>query len=276
MGNTIQCPTHGECEETFVCSHLVGKTAGLGFNRNEPSEDDPFPNAWCDDCELIRAAHHGWNEESEKLTTIQLLCSGCYEQARMRNTRTSTTLEDLATFRWKCGSCEEWHTGACLDFSYPSPYYWHGSAEDVNAEQLLDSGELPKTFLDEDFCAIDGRDFFVRGSIHLPIFGTAETFRWGVWGSLSHESFETLLRMIEDPKRVDLEPMFSWLSSQIDGYPDTLNLKMYLHVQELGLRPIFELEATEHPLSREHHRGISAERVKEIMLSRLPKQELDD
>ena len=272
MANKIQCETHGECEETFVCNHLVGETAGLGFNRNEPSEENSFPDAWCDDCELIRAAHNGWNEESEKLATILLLCSGCYERARIRNTRATVTLDDLANLRWKCFSCEEWHTGPCLDFSFDSPSYWQTDHQEASNRDSLLSGsgkEHAKTFLDEDYCAIDDRDFFVRGIIHLPIIGCAETFRWGVWGSLSRENFETLLRLAEDPKRVELPPMFSWLSNQIDGYPDTLNLKMYAHLQQPGWRPNFELERTDHPLAQEYHHGITAERVKEIMMSRI-------
>ena len=230
----------------------------------------------CDNCELIREAHGGWNEESEKLVKISLLCSGCYERARIRNTRPSVTLEDLNDLRWKCGSCEEWHTGRCLDFGYDAPDYWLEEHEKASHR----AGLLPswgkkrsKTFLDEDFCAIEGRDFFVRGLIHLPIIGAGETFRWGVWGSLSRENFETLLKMNDDPKRTELPPMFAWLSTQIPEYPDALNLKMYAHIQEPGLRPLFRLEPTDHPLSQEYHRGITPERVKEIMMGRLRENE---
>jgi hypothetical protein len=77
-------------------THLLGETAGLGFNRDDPTDDNPFPDAWCDNCELIRASHNGWNDESQKLAKISLLCSGCYERALIRNTRTSVTLDDLA------------------------------------------------------------------------------------------------------------------------------------------------------------------------------------
>lgn len=275
MANKILCKTHGECEETFVCSHLVDEAAGLGFNRDEPTKENPFPDAWCDDCELIFAAHDGWTDESSKLTKIVMLCSGCYERARIRNTHTNVTLDGLADLRWKCGSCEEWHTGPCLDFSYGAPVYWSNEYEeaDTGHDSILPGDERPKTFLDEDFCAIEDRDFFIRGLIHLPIIGTAETFRWGVWGSLSRENFENLLNVIDDPKRVELPALFSWLSNQIDGYPDTINLKMYAHIQEPGQRPNFELELTDHPLSREYHNGITAERVKEIMMSRLEGEE---
>jgi len=272
MPDKMQCATHGESWQTFVCTHLSGKSAGLGFNRNDPTEDKPFPDACCDDCELIRKAHDGWNEESEKLTKIVLLCSGCYERTRIRNTRPTVTLDDLKGLRWKCGSCEEWHTGPCLDFGYDEPYYWSKENEKASrrARLMPDWGKKhPKTFLDENFCAIEDHDFFVRGLIHLPIFGSAETFCWGVWGSLSRDSFERLLRMNDDPKRTELPPMFSWLSNQIPEYPNTLNLKMYAHIQEPGQRPHFELQPTNHPLAQQYHHGITPARVKELMLGRL-------
>lgn len=272
MSDMIQCNTHGESLQTFVCTHLLGGGVGLGFNRNEPDEENPFPDAWCDNCEIIRAAHDGWDEESEKLAEISLLCSGCYERARIRNTRPSVTLDDLANLQWQCGSCDEWHTGPCLDFGYDSPHYWLEEHEKINtrARLLPDWGrKRKKTFLDEDYCAIDDENFFVRGLIHLPIIGSAGSLCWGVWGSLSRDNFEKLKETNEDPKRVDLPPMFSWLSNQIPEYPDTLSLKMYARQQEPGQRPIFELELTDHPLSQEYHHGITPERVKEIMLGRL-------
>jgi hypothetical protein len=271
--DTIQCDTHGESEKAYVCTHLVGETAGLGFNRNEPDSENPFPDAWCDNCEIIRAAHAGWNQESEKLTKIVLLCSGCYERARIRNTRPSVTLEDLSRLRWKCSSCDEWHTGPCLDFSFSEPDYWNrGHAKESRWTNLIprEIKKPSKTFLDLDFCSINDESFFVRGLIHLPIVGTAETFRWGIWGSLSRQNFETLLEAEDDPNRVGLPPMFSWLSNEISEYPDTLSLKMHAHIQAPKLRPHFELELSDHPLSQEYHHGISPERVKEIMLRRLP------
>jgi hypothetical protein len=106
----------------------------------------------------------------------------------------------------------------------------------------------------------------VSGVIYLPIIGTDETFRWGVWGSLSKDNFEKLLEMDQDPKRSELQPMFSWLSTKIADYPDTLSLKMHTHVQPLPDRPRFELEPSDHPLSQEYHHGIRPERVREIML----------
>jgi hypothetical protein len=263
MAKEVQCETHGTGWETFVCVHLANDAVGIGFNREDSSDDIQFPDAWCDDCELIRAAHGGWNEESEKLVETSLLCSGCYERARIRNTRASITLDDLAELRWKCSSCDEWHYGPCLDFSYAAPYYWR-----TEYEKASRPGQSPNTFLNDDYCQIDDQ-FFVRGLIELPIIGTAKTFCWGVWGSLSRANFEAVIKSGDSPESTEWQPMFSWLCSQIPEYADTLSLKMYARMQGVGKRPKFEMERTEHVLSREYHEGIRPERVREIMLGRL-------
>lgn len=269
MDELVKCDIHGEGEKAYVCSHLADDGVGLGFNAVETSDEDPDPCAWCDECEIIREAHDGWNEESEKLVTIRLLCSGCYEETRIRNTRTELTLDDLAGLRWKCHSCEEWHTGPSLDFGYDAPIYWNYDQHKSAGLESLELDELPEWFLNEDLCIVEGH-FFVRGVIHLPIIGTAETFCWGVWGSLSKQNFEKLLETWNEPEQVELPSMFSWLSNKIEEYEeDTMNLKMQAHPSEPGLRPWFELELTDHPLSREYHHGITAERVKEIMMKQL-------
>lgn len=277
MPDTLQCDIHGETAKTYVCVHLTGETSGVGFNRDDPSEENPHPDAWCDVCEVIRAGHGGWEHVPEERCKIVLLCSECYERARIRNTRPSVTFEDIAKLRWKCGGCDQWHVGACLDFGFSEPYYWSDTFDKGRRWSDDPPGSPPKlnnTFLDPDYCSIKGEHFFVRGVIHLPILGAAESFCWGVWGSLSRENFEKLISMDGDPKQVELPPMFSWLSSRISDYPDTLNLKMYAHIQEKGFRPHFRLERSDHPLALEYHHGIGPERVKEIMLRRLPAVEL--
>jgi hypothetical protein len=158
-----------------------------------------------------------------------------------------------------------------LALGYDAPFPWSGEHAKSNlVGRLLPawSKKRSKTFLDEDYCAIDDEDFFVRGVIQLPIIGTAENFNWGVWGSLSRDNFHKLREMDDNPEKVELPNMFSWLSSRISDYPDTLSLKMYAHIQGLGDRPKFELQYTDHPLSQDYHHGITPERVKELTMNR--------
>ncbi len=266
MADTVHCGIHGDTAETFACTHLMGEATGLGFNREAPTGDNPFPDAWCDNCELIRAAHGTWDDTPDDLVTIRLLCSGCCERARIRNERPTTTLANLAHLRWKCSSCDEWHEGPCLDFGYSEPHYWR---------RELEASSKSGTFLTDDYCAIRGEHYFVRGLLHLPIIGTGESFRWGVWGSLSRENFEKL-RTMSDDDAAELPPMFSWLSTQLPDYPDTLSLKMYAYPQFHNQRPHFRLEETDHPLTQEYHHGTTPERVRELMRRLLPEVDFDD
>jgi hypothetical protein len=272
MPDTIQCATHGESARAYVCIHLVGETFALGFNRDTPTAAKPYPDAWCDNCELVRAAHGGWNEASENLTKISLLCSGCYERACIRNMIPPVTLADLAGFRWKCGTCDEWHKGPLLDLGYNSPYYWREdyAAAGIQSEISPSTHRVwPESFLTEDYCVVHNEHFFVRGLINLPVVGTNQSFRWGVWGSLSRQNFELQWMKEKNLDRLKLPAMFSWLSTQISDYPETLSLKMYLRTQEVGVRPNFELELTDHPISQEYHKGITPERVRSIMMNAL-------
>lgn len=275
MPDLIQCEAHGETPLTYLCSHLVEESYGLGFNREDPSEDDNSPEAWCDNCEIIRVAHNGWSKDAEKLIEIKAVCTGCYERARIRNTRPSVTLDDLAKLRWKCGTCEEWHLGPCLDFGEDTPSYWEQSWDQRSRWTSLPSGDLDdsiETFLDSDYCSIRNESYFVRGVIHLPIIGTADSFRWGVWGSLSRKNFEALIRADEVGGRPESTEMFSWLSTKLPEYPDTLSLKMFAVIQEPGIRPHFRLERADHPLAKEYHEGISPQRVRQLMFRLLPPQ----
>jgi hypothetical protein len=46
--------------------------------------------------------------------------------------------------------------------------------------------------------------------------------------------------------------------------PSTLNLKTNVHTQPVGLRPLVELEPTDHPLAVEQRDGITVARVQEF------------
>jgi hypothetical protein len=60
-------------------------------------------------------------------------------------------------------------------------------------------------------------------------------------------------------------PMFGWLMAALPTYePSTLSLKTMVHTRPLGLRPLVELEPTDHPLAVEQREGITLARVQQI------------
>jgi hypothetical protein len=154
-----------------------------------------------------------------------------------------------------CSCCGETH-------NYPPAYYADRPAQfwDVPA-----SKRETDVFLTSDSCVIADRFFFITGCIDIPIIGTAETFTWGVWVSLKEENFFLWQDSYETPKRSHIGPFFGWLSTHIAVYPDTVNLKTMVHLQDDGIRPQVELEDTDHPLAREQHDGITLDRLREII-----------
>ena len=53
--------------------------------------------------------------------------------------------------------------------------------------------------------------------------------------------------------------------SSIPCYPETLQLKTMVRTRRVGLRPLVELEPTDHPLAVEQRFGITWRRVQEIV-----------
>ena len=118
--------------------------------------------------------------------------------------------------------------------------------------------------LGTDDCVIDGKEFFIRGCLEIPIIGMSESFVWGVWVSLSRKNFEKFVELYDAEGRENEEPFFGWLCSVPPGYPDIEFVKTMVHLRPIPTRPYIELEPTDHPLALEQRNGITIDRVKEI------------
>jgi hypothetical protein len=156
-----------------------------------------------------------------------------------------------------CHACGKVHDDLPFDFGfrYPDPYF--GVAESERESRIV---------LNADICVIDGKEFYVRGYIPIPIRDEQpprDQFRWGVWVSLSKKSFDNYLsfsgQTIPDGTRY-----FGWLCNRIAGYPETQGLKCDVFPQR-DLRPIVRLQACDHPLYREQSEGVTLKRVHDFI-----------
>jgi hypothetical protein len=107
---------------------------------------------------------------------------------------------------------------------FAAPFHW----ADVLAKDT-------NSLLTEDLCIIEGRDFFVRGIIEIPVRDYEHDFGWGVWVSHKKENFEIYR---ENSDSATIGPFFGWLCTKIDYYRgSTLELKTMAHYRGDGLRP---------------------------------------
>jgi hypothetical protein len=145
----VTCGEHGETRATFACQHLTRGVA-CGYHASADDPGDQWPDAWCDLCEEAFQAEGGeWNDVSETVADIKLMCTHCYEAARTRNTQppqlargagaqlTATesaalfhhathemrTIQDASQRRWEWNAMASWNfddTASTLTFSDPS------------------------------------------------------------------------------------------------------------------------------------------------------------
>jgi hypothetical protein len=151
--------------------------------------------------------------------------------------------------------CGAYHAELPLGYGVPAPDYWHAIPEGERRKRAR---------LSDETCVLDGEHFFIKGHVEIPIHGQDTLFTWTVWTSLSQPNYERALRLWHDSARVNEPPYFGWLSTRLPPYPDTLSLKTHVHTRAVGLRPLVELEHTEHPLAVEQRTGITLARVQEI------------
>lgn len=106
---------------------------------------------------------------------------------------------------------------------------------------------------------IDGREFYAKGLLHLPIRGSADALTWGVWVSVSEEDFAEYVREFEDASRAPGACFLGWLANEVPGFESEAPLAAKLHVREYPLRPWVELAPTEHPLAVAQREGLSSD-----------------
>ena len=157
-------------------------------------------------------------------------------------------------FKFECQTCGHVHEGIpSFGWDYPLPVLHVPPQE--RAERVN---------LGTDDCVIDGKEFYVRGCLEIPIIGRIEPFVWGAWVSLSQKSFERYVELYDAEGRATESAFFGWLCNMPPGYPDEEFVKTMVHLRPVPTRPYIALELTEHHLAVEQRNGITIERVKEI------------
>ncbi len=173
--------------------------------------------------------------------------------------RPKTAIEILTSSEWFCSSCDQPHHGM-IDFAARRPDPWNDSEEyESNSALRLDGN-----FLSEDFCVMDGKHFFVRCVLDIPVHGMAEKFGFGCWGTLSRSNFELYVDGFDDGNYANIGPWSSWLCNQLLDYIGTEPEACWMHPQLGRQRPAIIVQDEDHPLGFDQRHGVSAETILEI------------
>lgn len=153
-----------------------------------------------------------------------------------------------------CACCDQEHDGFPA-IGFDAPVGWDA-----------DMADRPGWSLTSDECVINGEDFFVRAVLRIPVLDAEQDFEWGVWVSQSETNFRRARTPWNRLRPTRLSPTFGWLSNELAAYEEsTLALKTTVRPQPRGLRPLVQVERSEHPLSLEQCHGITTARVHELV-----------
>ncbi|MBF9221788.1 DUF2199 domain-containing protein [Hymenobacter ruricola] len=158
---------------------------------------------------------------------------------------------------YKCHCCGEIHQDL-PDIGIDKPFL---------ATEILEEDWPGRVELTADTCIIDGKDFFIRGVLIIPVHEDENGLGFGVWVSQKKENFQTY---VENSDSAEIGPYFGWFANELGPYAPTLSLKTMAHFQGNNQRPLIELEPTDHPLSIDYQNGISIERAWEIVHEYMP------
>jgi hypothetical protein len=167
-----------------------------------------------------------------------------------------TQMGYLPANQFSCISCGGYHQGLPRAFSVPEPLSWHDPAREATST------------LGPEQCRLDlpsGSHYYLRADLELPVHGEGEEpVVLTVWVSLSVESMRDVIRRSDDEERATGDSYFGYFSNELPTHPGSYLIKCRVHMQKPGLRPLLQLEPTEHPLSLDQRRGITAHRAAEI------------
>ena len=77
----IKCNVHGVGQQAFICGHLLTNPRQKWVS-DVPTENNPWPDAWCAKCDEIYRKLGEWTDENSAQLQIKLLCHRCYELHR--------------------------------------------------------------------------------------------------------------------------------------------------------------------------------------------------
>jgi hypothetical protein len=113
---------------------------------------------------------------------------------------------------WTCPTCGERHDELPAATAH-APLVWDQASPWERADDFD---------LTSDTCIWKGEHYFIRGVLELPLTDREGVFSFGVWTSLSRESFARYLPTFEaenEADRVELPPMFGWFSNSLPASP---------------------------------------------------------
>ena len=158
-------------------------------------------------------------------------------------------------FEFECSHCGEVHKGI--------PTF--GADIPNTVLQVPQEQRESRVDLGTDDCVIDGKHFYVKGYVEIPVVGFSDPFIWGSWVSLSEENYQEFVECFDQDNRSHVGPFFGWHCCDFAVYEkECTNLETQIYLRDNGIRPLIKIKPTDHPLAVEQKNGMTRDRLIQI------------
>lgn len=114
-----------------------------------------------------------------------------------------------------------------------------------------------------DLCILDGKRFFVRALLPLPVDSREGPYCIGLWVEVTRPTFDRIYDLWDSEAQHAEPPFTVHLANEIPIAAGSLGLEAELRLAGPGNRPYVFLKPGTHQLHAEQARGIDAHRVAE-------------
>jgi hypothetical protein len=153
-----------------------------------------------------------------------------------------------------CSKCGEDHPMEEMELTFRRP----DDAAKLSAE---DRARLLQE--NADLCIIEGKRFFIRGVLPLPVESRNSPYCIGLWVEVSQTTFERVYALWESDDQLKEPPFAANIANEIPTSPDSLGHEAELRLAGPTVRPNVFLKTSNHPLYMEQAGGIDVHRVSE-------------
>ncbi|MES2153426.1 MAG: DUF2199 domain-containing protein [Pseudomonadota bacterium] len=153
-----------------------------------------------------------------------------------------------------CSKCGEEHPLEEMELTFRRP-------DDVAILSAEDRSRLVQE--NSDLCIIEGKRFFVRALLPLPVATREIPYCIGLWVEIAREAFDRIYDLWESDEQLNESPFSAYVANEIPTAIGSLGLEAELHLTGPSTRPNIWLKPSNHPLYIEQTRGVDVHRVSE-------------
>jgi hypothetical protein len=117
---------------------------------------------------------------------------------------------------------------------------------------------------DSDVCVLDGKRYFLRGVLYLPVRGTRDKFGWGLWAEVSKAVYDRYVETGSSDAGVEQDARGVLANALVD-YDCPVDCGVTIKGGSATERPVFVADRAEHRLYREQHEGITPGRLHDLL-----------